>query len=121
MKLPEGHCQIWAIGDTIWLNLPSSAGSHAVPLPNTLEGLVQLQRILVARERSTEARKIGNDGAPTRWQIEAVLQRRERFRAEREARAERQTSRPKRESKPSKVSAQEIESATDVLKELGLL
>jgi hypothetical protein len=121
MKLPQGHAHIWTSGDTIWLGLPSitSEAGHAIPLPNTPEGLLTLQRILVAREKSTANCRIGNDGSPTRAQIEMVLQKRER---DRERRAEREAD-ALLKANPKRPKKQKLEtvSGDDLLKSLGML
>lgn len=119
--LPSHAASIWLADGTIWLGLPSTNSEdrgHSVPIPATPEGLAQVLRILTARERDAANCRIGEAGSPTRAQIEEVMARRERFRAEREALAQ---AEPKRQPKAPKVSEAEVAAATSVLEELGLI
>lgn len=63
------------------LTIPSETGlSHELEIPQSLQGLTILKRILSKREK--EYPKIGNEGSPTQWQVEQWLK------ADRQARFE---------------------------------
>jgi len=114
--LPSYAASIWLADNTLWLGLPGRGPEdrgHSIPVPATAEGMAQVLRILKARERDQASVRIGDEGSPTRAQLEAIMRKREQARAERQAQANARV-----EAKPVKARAL---TSDEILAELGMI
>ena len=108
--VPRHAANIWVTGDTLWLGFPplqESGHAHSVPFPRNPEGLRLAIEILA--ERSKGPLTIGNNGSPTKYQVERALVDDKRYNT---------LLRAIREDKAQK--AKEKAEATEFLRDLGL-
>ena len=119
---PSSAAYIWSDGESLWLGLPGTGPSgqgNTVPFPRSPAGLEAALRCLEARNRAPES-KLGTEAAPTRWQIEQTLKRREAFREERERKALERADRELARNRARSPRTVDEANLMEMLKGLGL-
>jgi len=108
--IPSYAANIWIAGDLLWLGFPpigDGVQAHSVSFPANERGLSLIIEILKSRRKGE--RMIGENGSPTRYQVERELVRDAKYN---------ELLRALENSK--KVTAEEAAEASAFLEELGL-